>query len=329
MTDYVNPFIKDPDYFDRKIRSMFITGQGRCYHTHGEMGGLEGVWNAQGQVKGIWDSPVKTTWKSGAFQEGSTQKHVKKLERDMTLGFHIVDTSSGRGAEDNESDFRSIFSYAVDEYDDAPEPTTLHMVTDRSGERRLDMLLYDTPDLDQVEVDPLEQQYFALILKVRAGQPNYYELDPVTGMEYKSVFQAGGTDGEGFIEVYNPTDCVMCQGWILTRATWTIPDVSWKGGRYKRRPAGIWSDRSITLKPVTEVQGGIRISLDAQKLMVRDFNYTNAVASMLRPGVKFIHPIPPYTPRTMIPISYKDAPAGGARAELIQPRRWTRPWGQE
>lgn len=322
-----NPFIENPDYFDRKIRAMYFTGGGRTFHTHGELGGLEGVWNAQGQVRGIWEAPVQTTWKTGAFQEGSTQKAVKRLHRDMLLGFHVVETGSV-GAEDNESDFRSIFDYEIDEWDDQPEPTTLHVVTDKSGERQLDLLLYDTPDMEP-EIDPMQEGYFNLILKVRAGQPNWYEMDPETGKEFKSVFQSGATDGEGYIEVWNPCDRPIRQEWILTRATWTVPDVSWRGGKYRRRPGGVWADRMIPLHPISDVQGGVRISLEPQRLLVRDFNNTNAVATILKPGQRFMHIIPPYTPRQMLPISYIDAPAGGARAELIQPHRWTRPWGQE
>ncbi len=324
----MNPFISNPDYFDRKVRGMWLTGQGRIFHTHGDQAGIEGVWNAMGQVKGIWDSPVQTTWKSGAFQVGSTQKAVKRLHRDMTLGFHVTE-AAGKGAEENESDLRDIFDYEVDEYDDNPEPTVLHLDTDQSGERRLDLLMYDTP-IFEADVDPLEQQYFNLILKVRAGQPDWYQLDPATGKDYRSVFQSGSTNAEGFIEVENPTDRPIKQKWVLTRATWRIPDVSWKGGKRKRRPAGPYGNRVLTLNPITAVQGGIVISLDKQRdLIIRDHNYTNALPAILPNGQHFMHEIPPHTPKTLLPISYIDAPAGGARAELVQPRRWSRPWGQE
>ena len=322
----VNPFIEEPSYFDTKIRAMWLSGQGMVFNTHGELGGTQGVWNAMGQVQGIYDAPVETTWKSGAFAEGSIQKAVKRLHRDMTLGFHCIETE-GSTAEDNESDLRSIFAYEEDEWDDDPEPTTLHIDTDQSGERRLDLLLYDTPVLE-TDTDPIGDQYFNLILKVRAGQPNWYELDPATGENYKQVFESSATSAEGFIEVENPTDTEMRHEWVLTRATWTVPDVSWRGGRNRRKPGGQFSNRTITLRPITAAQGGVRISLDGAKLHLRDFNYTNAVASILPAGVRFIHKIPPYTPKTLLPISYTGAPAGGARAELIQPHRYTRPWGQ-
>lgn len=323
-----NPFIADPDYFDRKVRGMWITGQGRAFHTHGDQGGLQGVWNAMGQVAGIWDAPVQTTWKQGAFEEGSKPKAVKRLHRDMTLGFHIIDTP-GSGAEENESDFRSVFDYLPDEWDDEPEPTTLHVDTDQSGVRRLDLLMHAEPELDAV-IDPVQQQYFNLIMRVRAARPDWYELDPDTGREYRSVFESSSTNAQGFIEVENPTDRPMLHKWVLTRATWRIPDFSWKGGRGNRRPAGQFGNRMISLKPITAVQGGIVISLDKQHdLPVRDHNYTNALPALLPNGQHFMHVIPPYTPKTRLPIEYIDAPAGGARAELVQPRRWSRPWGLE
>ncbi|QDF19748.1 minor tail protein [Mycobacterium phage LilSpotty] len=323
-----NPFITQPDFFDRKIRGMWITGQGVAFHTHGDQAGAEGVWSAQGQVKGIYDAPVQTTHKAGAFQEGSTPKAVKWLHRDMTLGFHITETQS-RSAEENESAFRFIFDYLPDEYEDEPEPTTLHIDTEMSGERRLDLLLSDTPVSDP-DVDPMEQQYFNLILRVRANQPMWYELDPSTGKDYKTVFQSGATSGEGFIEVENPTDRPIKQKWVLTRATWRLPDVSWKGGKKRRYPGGVYGNRVIPMKPITAAQGGAVVSLDTAKdLMVRDAHYTNALAALLPNGMHFMHQIPPYTPKTLLPIAYTDAPAGGARAELIQPRRWSRPWGLE
>lgn len=316
------PFIPEPDFFDRKIRGMWITGQGKCFHTHGDRAGEEGVWNAQGQVRGIWDSPVETKWKSGAFQVGSTQKSVKRPHRDMSLGFHVTETR-GCSFEDNESAFRGIFDYEEDEWDDDPEPTTLHMDTDKSGERRLDLLMYDTPEFD-TEVDPIEVQYVNIIMKVRAGQPDWYQDDKIT------AFESGSESASGFIEISNPTDRPMKIKWILTRAAWTLPDVSWRGGKYRRHPGGVYANRSIAMRQITDAQGGAVVSLDTSRdLPVRDHNYTNALPVLLPNGEHFIHVVPPYTPKQVLPISYAGAPAGGAMAKLVQPRRWSRPWGLE
>lgn len=322
--EFDNPFIDDPDFFDRKITRLWFSGggNGATFVTHGEGGGAEGIWNAQGQCRGIYDAPVKTTWKTGAFQEGSSQKAKKVLHRDLELGFHCVETRvPPRSAEDNESEFRKIFDYEVDEWDDEPEPTTLHLETDRSGERRLDVLLSESPIFDP-DQDPIEQQYINLLLKLRAGQPMWYEDDVITS------FSSGASAASGFIEVENPTDQPMRHKWILTRATWTLPDFSWKGGKYRRRPGGTSKDRTIQMFPITDVMGGVVVSLDTiNDLMVRDLGYTNCLP--LLGGKFFQFVVPPYTPKQFLPLSYVDAPAGGAMAQLVQPRRWSRPWGME
>lgn len=317
-----NPFITAPDFFDEKVRCMWFTGRAGIFHTHGVGAGSEGVWSGQGQVKGIFHSPVQTSYKTGAFQEGSTLKSVKWLHRDLLMGFHITDTPD-RAMEDNESDFLSIFEYEEDEWDDNPQPTTLHIDTFKSGERRLDVMMYEHPEVES-DVDPIEQQYLNPILKLRAEQPHWYQPD------HRTRFSGGQGSASGFIEVSNPTDRPMKIKWILTRAQWNIPDFSWKGPKYSRRPGGIYKDRIVPLQPITDIQGGAVISLDtANDLMVRDHNYTNALPTLLPNGQAFIHVVPPYTPKTMLPISYTGAPVGGAMATLVQPRRWTTPWGRE
>jgi hypothetical protein len=316
----INPFVgKEPDFYERKIKAMWVHGRGRTFHTHGDIQGHEGIWNAKGQVKGIYDAPVKTTWKTGAFQDGSRQKAKKILHRDMDLGFHCIDTAD-MSCEENESEFRKIFDYELDQWEDDPEPTTLGIETELSGLRMLDVLLYDTPIME-ADIDPIQQQHINLILKLRAGQPMWYEEDVTT------KFSSGGASGAGFIEVENPTDQVMRHKWILTRAQWNLPDPSWKGGRYKRKPGGVYKERVIPMPAITDAQGGAVVSLDKQDLMVRDVHYTNMLP--LLGGKFFMHVIPPYTPKTLLPVSFTNAPAGGAMAQLVQPRRWSRPWGLE
>ena len=319
----VNPFIPDPDFFDRRIRGMWFTGggNGAVFHTHGDRAGDEGIWNAAGQVRGIYDAPMQTTWKTGAHMEGSIQKAKKALHRDLELGFHCCETYlPPRSAEDNESEFRKIFDYEVDEWDDDPEPTTLHIDTDKSGERCLDVMLSENP-IFEPDVDPIEQQYINLLLKVRAGDPMWYQEPVVT------TFHSTAQTASGLIDVSNPTDQPMRHKWILTRGTWTLPDVSWRGGKYRRHPGGIHAGRSLTLPAIGDAQGGAVVDLDRSKLMIRDVHYTNLLPLM--GGRFFEYVIPPYTPHQQLPIGYANAPFGGATAKLVQPRRWSRPWGLE
>ena len=93
---------------DPGINSIRIRRGNALFNVHGLDAGREGVWLAKGQVEGIYDAPIKSTWKTGAFQVGSTQKAIKRLHRDMELGFHISD-SVNDSFEFNESLFRQIF----------------------------------------------------------------------------------------------------------------------------------------------------------------------------------------------------------------------------
>jgi hypothetical protein len=61
--------------------------------------------------------------------------------------------------------------------------------------------------------------------------------------------------------------------------------------------------------------------------MFRDANNTNLLGQLA--GKFFNYAIPPYTPQAGLPVSYTGAPAGGAMVQLVQPRRWSRPWGLE
>lgn len=334
-----NPFIHAPDYFDRKITAMWVSGKDtsdvlRNVVTHGvhpTLGpaGRQGIWNAQGGVKGLYDAPIKTTWKTGAFQDGSTQKAKKWLHRDLDMAFHAIetitmldeDTGTLTAAEENESNFRSLFGYDLDEYDDNPLPATMHVLTDMSGERKLDVLMHKEPTIEP-DIDPVLQQYFNTILALRAGQPFWYEDDVVTFDE------STATSGVLTVTVSNPTDQPMRHKWVLTRGTFQVPDFSWRGGRGNRHPAGTFQNRRIPVT-VTADNGGAVISLNKSRdLMIRDLNAANNLLPELG-GRLFQHVIPPYTQEQTLTIPYLDAPVGGARVELHQPRLWSRPWGLE
>jgi len=276
-----------------------------------------GVYLLEGQVEGIYDAPIKSTWKTGAFQDGSRQKAYKKLHRDMELGFGIKETSSSY--EFNDSVFRQLFDYEIDPWEVTPTPTIMDIETDLSGTRSLDVLLYEQPEFSPAH-DPIMDEFGNVILKLRAGQPMWYQEDHVT------VFTSTAGSAAGAINIGNPTDQIMRQKWILTPATWTLQDSQWVGGRGERTPGGPQMWRTVTV-PVTAANGGAVVDLDRQNLMFRDANDTNILAQLA--GRFFVFPIPPYTPSVDIGISYTGAPAGGAMAQLVQPRLWSRPWGME
>lgn len=303
---------------DPRIVAIRIRRGNAVFHVHGQDAGLEGVWLAAGQVQGIYESPIKSTWKTGAFQVGSTQKAVKRLQRDMELGFHVVDTFDA--FEFNESLFRQIFFYEDDQWSETPKKTTIEVVTEMSGTRKLDVLMYEQPDFNST-IDPIQQQYGNLIMKLRAGEPMWYEDNVV------SEFTSGATSASGTVIVSNPTDQVMWHKWVLTPGIWTLPDFQWVGDPGERIPGGAQGSRYINDITITSGNGGAVIDLDRSELMYRDLNNTNILGQQGANKI-FTFPIPPYTPEFALPVSYKGQ-VGGATVQLLQPRRWSRPYGLE
>lgn len=284
------------------------------FHVHGDQAGAEGVWLAKGQVQGLYDATVRTTWKTGAFQVGSTQRGKKFEHRDLTLGFHIKETLTSW--EFNDSQFRRIFDYEEDPWDDNYQPTTIEVETDISGVRKLDVLMHEAPDFDS-DLDPQMQQHGNVIFKLRAGQPMWYQDD------YTFTFTASGSSGSGTVQVVNPTDQTAFHKFVLTPATWTLPDRDWTGGPGARAVSGTRNVSGITI--TSDNVGGV-VDLDRNELMFRDAANTNLLAQLA--GKFFEYPIPPYTPLTQLPVSFTGA-TSGASVQVRIPVRWSRPWGLE
>ncbi|WP_443667609.1 hypothetical protein [Gordonia rubripertincta] len=305
------------------------SGADRAYFcVQGEGAGEQGVILGHGQVEGIYDAPVSMERRSMARQRGGTVVNKNWGVRELSLGFHVTGKRHGAPAEwaEIDSDFRSAFTYDDDEveWDQDWQPARIDWLTDQSGVRSLDVVLREMPEF-KPDVNPLINEYGNPILPLAADQPFWYQPDATR------EFTTTATSATGWIEMPgNPTDIPAFQRWVLTRGEWTLPDVSWRGRRGHRAPGGEYGGRMIELKPITTTQGGLVIDLDPEELMVRDAHDTNAIGYMLKkPSQFFMHVIPPYTPPCWLPISVKNAPAGGAMARLSVPRLWSKPWGLE
>jgi hypothetical protein len=298
-----------------KIEVFGQNGEYLC--VYGPGAGDRGVYLGEGQVAGIYDSPEKQTWKSGARTIGAKQKNRKILARDMDLGFKCKETRT-HTAEENESYLVQAIGYELDPWDLEAKYARLRITTDMSGWRDLDIVQYEEPDFSPKQ-SPIKDQFFNPILKLRSGNPDWYSDPVVSEMIWAE-------DGWKELTVENPTPRPMLHTWVATLGVWTIPDFSWVGPKGNRRPGGRHSQRFIACPEVTPSDGGMRIELDKSKLMASTANDTNMLA---RFGAQFFkYEIPPYTQRQTLPV-YCEPPDGGAKIQLIQPRRWPRPWGLE
>ncbi|MEV6321368.1 hypothetical protein AB0M45_09250 [Nocardia sp. NPDC051787] len=266
--------------------------------------------------KGIYDAPVSTSYKASAFQRGATYQGKRYLKRDITFAVNIHGADPEEW-EERDSAWRNAWDYELDAWDPDATLTKMQVTTDRAS--RWLWLALDRNIEFESERDPRLLRKSIVPMAVTAAQPMWEEPTKVTAWE------TGQGAGEGLIEVSNPTDLEMAQKWVLTRGRWRLPDVSWRGKKYRRAPGGPYANRTLTMPMLGDVEGGARIDLDPIKLMARDLNGTNLIGRM--GGFHFMHRIPPRTPPTLLPVSVTDAPVGGARVELHQPRLWTRAWG--
>ena len=293
----------------------------------GDGAGAEGVVLGHGQVEGMYDAPVKVERKSSVRQRGGSIVAKTFGVRELSLGFHVIGRKHGAPASfaEIDSEFRAAFTYDAEEteWDEDWLPARIDWTTGMSGLRSLDVVLRDVPDF-KPDINPLVNEYGNPILPLASDQPFWYQDELMKSWETSSTSASGWILMPG-----NFTDVPSYQRWVLTRGTWEIPDVSWRGRRGHRVPGGEDAARMVPTMPVTSLHGGLIIDLDPMQLMVRDAHDTNAIAQMPNPGQFFKYIIPPYTPPTWLPIAVTGAPAGGARAELYVPQLWSKPWGGE
>lgn len=299
-----------------------IGADGTRLDLSGHKAGLQGILLAAGQVQGIYKAPIRTEYKRAARQRGGKLTSVSAPFRDLALGFHLFGDENPRGFEWLDGVLDRCFPEAPDEVD-LEELSGRLVVRSKRDIRRLFVRQYDDQDFDP-EMDPTDEdeQYGNPILKLRAEQP-YWE-----GRKEVTHWQTDQTSDTGHIEVSNPTSVEMYQCWVLTLGKWTIPDPSWTGAKGRREPGGAHGARVVSLKNIDPVHAGARINYDPMRLMVESWSGTNLLGEIGGQDF-FVHRIPPYTPKTLLPIKVENAPAGGARAELHQPRLWPKPWGGE
>lgn len=299
-----------------------IGANGHRLDVSGRNAGAQGVVIKAGQLQGILNPPISPEWTRAARERGGRFKSVTYPWRDIAMGLHLFGDEGPMDIEQLDGLLDQMITIAPDEWDEDEQLARI-VVKSRKDVRRLFIQRYDTTDLDP-EFDPTleDEQYLNPIYKVRSAQPFWEGRTIVTN------FEATTTSASGTIAVSNPTPITMIQTWVVTRAQWNIPDVSWKGKKGKRYPGGTHADRIVPLMPIDSVHAGARINYDPMRLMLESWSGTNLLGE--NAGRQFfMHKIPPYTPRTLLPISYTGAPAGGARAELHQPRLWPKPFGGE
>lgn len=272
---------------------------------------IEGYSIMRDGLVGYFDAVTTTEWTRARRQRGGRHKGMEQAEREIEIPFRVTGTDWAR----LDSRLARMIPYHLDRWDDDARLASIGIEADNT-ERFLDVQRSREPQYRNGfgPIEALDRGQGIVTYFLKAAQPMW------SGKPKVSVWEAAGTSGSGTITVHNPTDQEMFQEWVLTPGTWTLPDVSWHGAAGKRT---IREHRVIQLNPAPN---GLRITLDPMERMFRNEDGTNA-SGQVAGGYYLLHTIPPYTPKTELPISVHGAPSGGARAELHQPQLWSRPWG--
>ncbi|MCD2099530.1 phage tail protein [Rhodococcus rhodochrous] len=274
---------------------------GEWFTLAGQGAGAEGVWLGT-EVEGIYDAPVKTIWTEHAHQIGASYAGMRNLRRDITFTAVIVDTP-GQPWEESDSAWRKAWSYS--------QPCKLWIETE-SSRRYLKVQLAEQP-LFKPEKDPHQRKIEKVFMTLVAGDPWWYEEDETDSWTLET-----GTSGSGTVTVSNPTDQEIWLKWVLQGpARWRLPDFSWKDDQ--------WANRQISM-PLQVPDQTFRVDTDPFEDQLRDENGSQ-VWSLMN-GITYLHPVPPYTEETEIPVSVTEA-TPGVGVQVRCPRTWSRPWGMQ
>lgn len=268
---------------------------GSVWRLHGPGAGREGV-RLGTSPEGLYDAPVRTLWQQGAFQEGSTPNGVRWDARDVVF-VALVQPRGSRSWQDVDSAWRRAWSYTAD---------SILRVTTPSGTRELKLRMFEAPKFTP-ETDPRINAFGEVVMTCRAGDPFWREQPD------KQAVTASGASGTEYLRVVNPTDKEMWLRWVLSPGSrWTVPDFDFSGG-----------SRTVTM-PTAYTSRDVLIDTHPLREQIVVPDWANAWEAM--GGVTLLHPVPPYTPPTDVPVSWTGA---GGSLMLVQDRRWSRPWGLE
>ena len=272
---------------------------GKVWTIHGTRAAEQGVGLLEG-ASGFWEAPITSVWMQGAFQEGATYMGYRTEPLDVVLPLGV---RGGTRQQWERDDSELLLGLGT------PDDEFRLVARSASGVREITLRLTGTPERvgDQ---DTSSQNLSQYVVQARAGWPRW-EGEPDV-----SVWTSETGAGTGFVTVTNPTDTWLYPQWACDApGRWTLPDFDWRGGQ--------WHDRVITTPTLA---AGQDLTIDTSPAHEP---YVAADGSNIAGrfgGVMFLHPIPPHTEPTDIPVSVSGAQPG-ASVMLRMPRNWRRPMG--
>lgn len=271
---------------------------GRRFNIYGDLAGAQDVALLKG-TKDFWEAPVKAIWMQGAFQEGATYMGHRVEPLDTVLAFGVRGATPAQW-EATDDAFRELLGDPDDEF-------TIES-TSPSGVRTLTLRLTGTPEL--VDPAPDVNNFSQYIVQARAGWPRW------KGTPDTDVWVSATGNDSGTVTISNPTDTWLYPQWVCSApGKWTLPDFSWADDQ--------WSSRVITTPTLATGQD---LTIDTYPATEPYVAKDGSNIAGRFGGVLFLHPIPPHTPPTEIPVKLTGGSAGSA-CMLRMPRNYRRPRG--
>lgn len=331
-----------------------------------ELEGVNGEWfNLTTGDKGIYlatdvegcfyDPPVKVVLEEPGNYPGARYLNHRVLKRDIVFGVQILNDARSGGSSwlSRDSEWRKAWAF--------DRPCRLHVTTPDSGTRVLYVSLFESPTVE-MKTDPRGNRINLTVMSCIAYDPFWYQDDvvysvttqedtrfdpdpwdgtwPWTELDKETLeIVVDPSDGKGGL---NPTDQYIWPIWTVPGATevvpdfpwpfppgvpipwetapfcqYTIPDYSFEDAAYASRvvktPGLIYGENCVINTDPREEQFS---SESGSPVWAR----TN--------GVRFRHPIPPYTESKTFTIECTGVNAGQVITLRLK-RPWSRPWGLE
>lgn len=311
--------------------------------------GDQGIYLATG-VTGLYDPPVKVVYEEPGNYPGARYLSSRILRRDIVFAVWILNDKSNSWLS-RDSLWRKAWAFDQD--------CTLYVTTEESGTRALKLRLGESPEIS-LETDPTLSSQPMNLAKMTciSGDPFWYQDDVVYPVQTKKDTRSSTTltattalptetlsinvdhfDGRGGL---NPTDQAIWLKWTVPGSTQQVPSLPWP---FPPNTAIPWDTAPFTQFTVPDYSfqkddnadrrittPGLIIGEDCViDTDPRVEQFTSASGSNVwgrTNGVRFVNPVPPYTPSQKFEITVSGCPPGQFITLRI-PRPWSRPWGLE
>lgn len=264
----------------------------QTFTIYGPGQGDRGAWLLT-DPKGIYDAPLKTSWEQTTNSVGAIPTGVSYPPRDLQISLGVIGEDSPAQWRKTDSQLRLAFSELAD--------STLRVTTE-DGIRELNCRLYDTPVMTS-DIDPSVGRYAATVFSLRAGNPMW---------QGETVTHEWTFTGKNFydtITIENPSDRPLWPQWVLPAPTSVVlPDIDFTTAQehWVTMP---WQRAGQDV--LVDTRPGVEEAVCA--------GYPMWLATV---PDHFLHPIPPHTPPTPLPIVMNPFPfADAAMVELGLPSR--------